>query len=565
MRTVVAAVETLGRWTRKGISAVFGVLFTVLKAPFVLLVKAVFAVRDFAAASFRRVVGDERFFTGRVVRAVKGITHALKHDRRSLPRVIRYYAGRSVARYGGLARYMLLLAAPLCAAALLVFTFSHFSARSPAFRLTAGDEIIGFVRSESVFYAARSAAAQILAPGAGKDDAAAAFPEVSFAPALVKPNEFMSESALRDRLLELSNASLTGACGVYINGDFLCAVKSEDRARGVFDDYLASLTAGTEGLSAFAEEITFRQGLYPDSPDFIKSPEELAGMIVPAENTRYYTVAAGDGDVSAVAAKNGLSAAELRALNPALAEMKEGEDLKEGLRLAVSRGEQMLTVKTVTTEVVKENTPFETVEVKSDSLYIGTSRVVVKGQKGFDQITNLVTYLGGVRVRSEEVSRISVKEPVAQTLQVGTRALDSSYVIATSYGGILLWPAVGTDHINSDYGYRWGKLHAALDIGSTVGTSLGKTVVAAAGGTVVISGVHSSYGYYVKIDHGNGLQTLYAHCMAGSLMVSVGQKVAAGQPIARVGQTGYATGPHLHFEVIVNGVRVDPKPYLGLV
>jgi murein DD-endopeptidase MepM/ murein hydrolase activator NlpD len=288
-------------------------------------------------------------------------------------------------------------------------------------------------------------------------------------------------------------------------------------------------------------------------------------MIVPAENTRYYTVAADDGDVSAVAAKNGLSAAELRALNPALAEMKEGEDLKEGLRLAVSRGEQMLTVKTVTTEVVKENTPFETVEVKSDSLYIGTSRVVVKGQKGFDQITNLVTYLGGVRVRSEEVSRISVKEPVAQTLQVGTRALDSSYVIATSYGGILLWPAVGTDHINSDYGYRWGKLHAALDIGSTVGTSLGKTVVAAAGGTVVISGVHSSYGYYVKIDHGNGLQTLYAHCMAGSLMVSVGQKVAAGQPIARVGQTGYATGPHLHFEVIVNGVRVDPKPYLGLV
>ena len=88
--------------------------------------------------------------------------------------------------------------------------------------------------------------------------------------------------------------------------------------------------------------------------------------------------------------------------------------------------------------------------------------------------------------------------------------------------------------------------------------------VAAAAGTVVIAGVHSSYGYYVKIDHGNGLQTLYAHCMAGSLLVYPGQKVVAGQAIARVGQTGYATGPHLHFEVIVNGVRVDPKPYLGI-
>ncbi len=137
-------------------------------------------------------------------------------------------------------------------------------------------------------------------------------------------------------------------------------------------------------------------------------------------------------------------------------------------------------------------------------------------------------------------------------------------MIATSYGGILLWPVPRADRINSDYAYRWGKLHAALDIGSSSGTSLGKTVVAAAAGTVVIAGVHSSYGYYVKIDHGNGLQTLYAHCIAGSLMVYPGQKVVAGQAIARVGQTGYATGPHLHFEVIVNGVRVDPKPYLGI-
>ena len=97
-----------------------------------------------------------------------------------------------------------------------------------------------------------------------------------------------------------------------------------------------------------------------------------------------------------------------------------------------------------------------------------------------------------------------------------------------------------------------------------MGTSLGKTVVAAASGTVVISGVHSSYGYYIKIDHGNGMETLYAHCLEGSLMVNVGDKVVAGQPISLVGQTGYATGPHLHFEVIIDGNRVDPKPYLGI-
>ena len=80
----------------------------------------------------------------------------------------------------------------------------------------------------------------------------------------------------------------------------------------------------------------------------------------------------------------------------------------------------------------------------------------------------------------------------------------------------------------------------------------------------MVAGVHSSYGYYVRIDHGNGMETLYAHCMAGSLMVTPGMHVYAGQPIAKVGMTGYATGPHLHFEVIINGTRVDPKPYLGI-
>ncbi|MBQ7688183.1 MAG: M23 family metallopeptidase [Clostridia bacterium] len=180
-------------------------------------------------------------------------------------------------------------------------------------------------------------------------------------------------------------------------------------------------------------------------------------------------------------------------------------------------------------------------------------------------MTKLVTYVDGAPTgEEEEVGRLTVIRPVAEQLQVGTRALDASFVSGSSYGGLLIWPAVGADNINSDYAWRWGKLHAALDIGSKVGTSLGKTVVAAAEGTVVISGVHSSYGYYVKIDHGNGMQTLYAHCMAGSLLVNVGDHVDAGTPIAKVGMTGYATGPHLHFEVIINGVRVDPKPYLGI-
>ena len=84
--------------------------------------------------------------------------------------------------------------------------------------------------------------------------------------------------------------------------------------------------------------------------------------------------------------------------------------------------------------------------------------------------------------------------------------------------------------------------------------------MAADNGTVIAAGYSGSYGYRVLIDHGNGLRTLYAHC--SKLLVSVGQKVNQGETIALVGSTGNSTGAHCHFEVYVNGSRVDPLPYI---
>ena len=87
-------------------------------------------------------------------------------------------------------------------------------------------------------------------------------------------------------------------------------------------------------------------------------------------------------------------------------------------------------------------------------------------------------------------------------------------------------------------------------------------VLAAADGVVELASTHSSYGYYIILDHGNGMETVYGHLLEDSFKVRPGETVVQGQPIARVGQTGYATGPHLHFEVRVNGNKVDPKLYL---
>ena len=129
-------------------------------------------------------------------------------------------------------------------------------------------------------------------------------------------------------------------------------------------------------------------------------------------------------------------------------------------------------------------------------------------------------------------------------------------------GGKLQWPTPSTYYITSEYGYRFHptlkvwKGHTGVDIGAGYGAS----VVAAEDGTVTVAGYNVAYGYYIIINHGGGLSTLYAH--NSSLLVSSGQNVTRGQTIAKVGSTGYSTGPHCHFEVIVNGVTTDPMPYL---
>lgn len=119
-------------------------------------------------------------------------------------------------------------------------------------------------------------------------------------------------------------------------------------------------------------------------------------------------------------------------------------------------------------------------------------------------------------------------------------------------------------YTTSPYGYRIHpitgekKLHGGMDFGG------GGSIVAAKSGTVVFAGYDGGWGYYVKIDHGNGIQTLYAHMVAGSLTVAPGQQVSQGQQIGTMGTTGSSTGVHLHFEVYLNGNRVNPAPYLGL-
>jgi murein DD-endopeptidase MepM/ murein hydrolase activator NlpD len=133
-----------------------------------------------------------------------------------------------------------------------------------------------------------------------------------------------------------------------------------------------------------------------------------------------------------------------------------------------------------------------------------------------------------------------------------TAAQGSVDTVPSSQG--LIWPVSGP--VTSPFGYRWGRLHAGIDIAAPSGSP----IYAAASGTVVLAGWTGGYGNFTCIDHGGGLATCYAH--QSSYAVSSGAQVSQGQVIGYVGNTGHSFGAHLHFEVRVNGGPVDPLGYL---
>jgi murein DD-endopeptidase MepM/ murein hydrolase activator NlpD len=177
-----------------------------------------------------------------------------------------------------------------------------------------------------------------------------------------------------------------------------------------------------------------------------------------------------------------------------------------------------------------------------------------KNSKNQDTITYTIKY-------GTELKEFTDKDTAVAALYIEkpktTKIVTSKYVDYTtnsSLGIALIQPVSGT--ITSRFGKRSSGTHTGLDIA----TSKGTPIKAVSSGTVIYSGYKGSYGNLVIIDHGNGVQTYYAHCSA--LYVNANQSVSQGEVIAAVGSTGNSTGPHLHLEIRVDGVARNPQYYL---
>ena len=219
-------------------------------------------------------------------------------------------------------------------------------------------------------------------------------------------------------------------------------------------------------------------------------------------------------------------------------------------KMFADKDSPVLHVTTVEKAVYKEKVPYETKKKDNPDAYIGENSTTVKGKDGENEVVARITRVNGKETKRDILKTKVLSKPVTKVVLVGTKKIP---------------PTMGDGHycnpcpagyVSSGFGYRWGRLHRGVDLACGSGNS----IYAADGGTVVSAGYRNSYGNVVEIDHRNGVVSRYAHC--SSILVHAGQKVYEGKLIARVGSTGNSTGPHLHFEMQINGRFVNPLKYI---
>ena len=253
-----------------------------------------------------------------------------------------------------------------------------------------------------------------------------------------------------------------------------------------------------------------------------------------------------------------MTLSELKEMNP------EAEELIHiGDQFLVQRPQSYLQVQVVKTIRYSEDIAFDIEKQADDSKYTTYEKVLTKGKKGSQDVVAEVVYVNGAEESRTILSTTVTQEPVTQVMVVGTKkqlASSGNEVVQGDgvYTGNFAWPLPVCTNVHQKYHSG----HRAWDISSGPVPVLNQKVVSVDGGRVVEAsrGYNGGYGNVVVIEHTSGLRTVYAHL--NSIDVVVGQKVSRGQTIGRAGNTGRSFGPHLHFEVRKNGVKVNPIDYL---
>ncbi|MBQ8337653.1 MAG: peptidoglycan DD-metalloendopeptidase family protein [Oscillospiraceae bacterium] len=531
----------------KRIPSLLLAIFALIQVGIVKLYNVVVKVLKKVASPFSKLA----YKTGRMIKAGKTKASAayksggIKAMFKALYRVLKEGTERNREALIKMRNYA------LPAVGLFVLTFTVFVFSQLTFGLVVEYDgvTLGSIKHEQVYDSAEKQLMQRVLFEEGDD--VKIVPK--FTLAVVNKNTFMTSDQITDKLIEASSSVIDEASGLYVDNTLIGAVREKDELENELNSILAKYKSDDpDEIVGFVKDVQIKDGLYPVSSiiGFDELKEKMNGE---SSAEVSYTVASGDTPYT-VAQRAGISLNTFYALNPITK-----TTFVIGQKVTIASSEPFLSVQVQRYEKVKETVEYDTITTKNNNYYTSYRKVTRKGKNGVNEVTYLVTYLNGVATEKEKTDTKVISAPVDEKVTVGTKVastmVSQTRPSSTGSGKVpgLIWPTSG--RISCRW---WGYYnHRGLDIAAPNGTP----IYAAASGTVIsYRNLRNGYGRHIVIDHGNGVQTLYAHTSA--VYVKVGDRVTKGQKVAAVGRTGWATGYHLHFGIMINGVYKNPELYL---
>ncbi len=520
--------------------------------------------RRWVAGVFYRAVGRRVVrFAGRLGRMFAAIPYAFRDmgaaAKKGVGPLFSCF-GRLLARgyrhYHGELGVLWRLIGPAAAIVVLGVTVGMWTGTDFCLSLTYRGEELGYIDHELTYDAAASLARERVTD----EDHTFRVDEVASLAITVRGQKtILDDTQLCNAILRTAGDAITEASGLYIDNKFIGAMASRYQLDTLLEDIKGAYydKSNKDQRAEFVQKVEVEDGLYTTTT--VVDKETMANKLTAeAVVKKTYVVQSGD-TLSTIAEKNDMTTGELRAMNPAF---KNTDMVHIGDELMVQRPQPFLRVKVIKTIRYTEKIDYKTVTEYDDNKPVTYTHVKKNGVEGSQKVVAEVTYMDGVESGRKVISVDVTKQPVTKIVVKGTKRVLSSDGSAVQQGdgishGSMMWPVPICRNMSRGFGYG----HYALDICNGPVTVRGKPAVAADGGKVIFSGNGGGYGNVVKIQHANGLVTLYAHLQ--SRKVVTGQQVSRGQTVGLIGNTGWSYGPHLHFEVIKNGVKVNPLNYVS--
>ena len=362
-------------------------------------------------------------------------------------------------------------------------------------------------------------------------------------------DKMLTARQLANEILAASDEELSEGFGVYIDGNFIGAVKDKDAVQEALDENL--LKYPIEGV---VKEVTYKNDIEYVKGMFLTGsvlPEkQMIKLLTSSKKKKAVYVAQSDDTSATIAQKFSMDVNELEDMNAGLSKA-----CRPGRLVNVTETESYLPIKYIREIELISFLDYETIEVETSELNLGTRETLVKGERG-EKVNNIeITYVDGKEYARRNVGSKITKVPVVEQIGIGTYKARPYSADTKLYGtGQFAWPVDGgwvSDVFISD------RNHKGFDIAADMGTD----IYAAGDGVVVSAGWNpGGYGYFVMIDHLDRYQTVYAHM--SQVYAIVYTQVKRGQLIGAIGSTGDSTGPHCHFEVRYMGVCYDPAQFM---